>query len=155
MTLNRNTYLDYTTSLMGVDKRFNSQWRLNDGYLNIKLSYMLNLSNIYQKYDLARKFNLYVEAGAMWSSRVTRKAYLYSKEENVSDNAQAVIPEQAKGAPALFGGLVGQVKLGDRWSLLLQPEVQYFLSNDYLGGCSPSIFNGIIAKISVGTSYTF
>lgn len=155
MTLTRSTDLDYTTNMMGIDKKFTSQWRLNDAYLNFKLSYLLNLSNIYQKYDLSRKFNLFIEAGVMWSNRMSRKAYLYSKEEHVPDNAQAVIPEETKGAPAIFGGVVGQVRLGEHWSLLIQPEVQYFLKKDFLGGIGPSQFNDIIAKISLGTSYTF
>ena len=43
---------------MGVEKQFTALWQYRYNLLNIKLAYMLNLSNVYQKYDLNRKFNL-------------------------------------------------------------------------------------------------
>ncbi len=155
LTLNRNTMLDYEIEKMGVSKTFSAQYRLHDRYLHFKLSYMLNLSNVYQKYDLNRRFHFYIEAGALWSTRMHREAFLYSKEENVDVSAKAVLGHSAKGAPALFGGAIGQFRINDRWSLLVQPEVQYYLRNNYLGGRGPTPLNDIVAKMSVGTSYTF
>ena len=155
LTLNRNTQMDYKVNLFGVDKYFSAQWRLHDRYLHFKLSYMLNLSNIYQRYDLNRRFNFYIEAGALYSNRMKRKAFLYGMETQVPAGAEAVMPDKAKGAPALFGGAVGQYRVNDRWSLLVQPEVQYYLRNNYLGGRGPTPLNDIVVKLSVGTSYTF
>lgn len=155
VTLNRNTQLDYKVGMMGVDKTFSAQWRLHDAYLHFKLSYMLNLSNVYQRYDLNRRFNFYVEAGALYATRLSRKAFLYGKEAQVPEGAETVIGAKSKGAPALFGGAVGQYRVNDRWSVLLQPEVQYYLRNNYLGGRGPTPLNDIIVKMSVGTSYTF
>lgn len=155
MTLNRNTKADYVVDVMGVDKVFSAQWREHARYLNFKLSYMLNLSNVYQKYDLNRRFNLYVEAGVMYASRLSRDYVLYDKEEQVPDHASVIERDNARWAPALFGGVVGQYRVNDKWSLLLQPEVQYYLRNNYLGGRGPTPLNDIVAKVSVGTSYTF
>ena len=155
LTLNRNAQMDYKVSMLGVDRNFSAQWRLLDSYLHFKLSYMLNLSNIYQRYDLNRRFNFYIEAGALYATRLSRKAFLYEMETQVPEGAEVILPDKAKGAPAVFGGAVGQYRVNDHWSLLLQPEVQYYLRNDYLGGRGPTPLNDIVVKMSVGTSYTF
>ncbi len=155
LTLNEQMRLAYNVNMLGVDKTFSAQWHLRDSYLHFKLSYLLNLSNIYQKYDLNRRFNFYAEAGALYALRVARKAFVYSGEHEVPENASPVIPSAAKGAPALFLGVVGQYRVNDRWSVLVQPEAQYYLRKDYLGGNGLANLNDIIVKLSVGTSYTF
>ncbi len=59
------------------------------------------------------------------------------------------------GAPALLLGAVAQYRINDQWSLLLEPEVHYYLKNGFIGGEVLSPFNDVVAKVSLGTSYTF
>lgn len=54
-----------------------------------------------------------------------------------------------------FLGVVAQYKLNKRWSLIVEPEVQYYFRKDFFGGVTPKQLNDIILKLNVGTSYTF
>ena len=85
-TLHENKYDTYVVDFMGVEKQFTALWRYRYRFLNFKLAYMLNLSNIYQKYDLKRKFNLYVEAGALYTKCQSDGAEIYSGELEVGEN---------------------------------------------------------------------
>lgn len=85
-TLNENKYGSYVVDFMGVEKQFTALWQYRYNLLNIKLAYMLNLSNVYQKYDLNRKFNLFVEGGALYSKCMSDNARIYSGELEVGSS---------------------------------------------------------------------
>ena len=85
-TLNENKYGSYVVDFMGVEKQFTALWQYRYNLLNIKLAYMLNLSNVYQKYDLYRKFNLFVEGGALYSKCMSDNARIYSGELEVGSS---------------------------------------------------------------------
>ena len=116
---------------------------------------MLNLSNVYQKYDLNRKFNLFVEGGALYSKCMSDNALIYSGELEVGSSPRPLSAANPGGAPALLLGAVAQYRINDQWSLLLEPEVHYYLKNGFIGGEVLSPFNDVVAKVSLGTSYTF
>lgn len=156
MTLSKNGQTPYTVDFMGDVKQFSALYQYRYGMLNFKLSYMLNLSNVYQKYDLNRKFHVYAEAGAMWAMCRRQGMSLYSKEFEVPANAQVQGRNlEGKGSPAAFLGVVTQYKLNKRWSLIVEPEVQYYFRKDFFGGTTVKPLNDVIVKLNVGTSYTF
>ena len=154
-TLNENKYGSYVVDFMGVEKQFTALWQYRYNLLNIKLAYMLNLSNVYQKYDLNRKFNLFVEGGALYSKCMSDNARIYSGELEVGSSPRPLSAANPGGAPALLLGAVAQYRINDQWSLLLEPEVHYYLKNGFIGGEVLSPFNDVVAKVSLGTSYTF
>ena len=86
--MNENRYGTYVVDFMGVEKQFTALWRYRYRFLNFKLAYMLNLSNIYQRYDLKRKFNFYVEAGALYTKCQSDGAEIYSGELEVGDGVR-------------------------------------------------------------------
>lgn len=148
-------YGSYVVDFMGVEKQFTALWQYRYNLLNIKLAYMLNLSNVYQKYDLNRKFNLFVEGGALYSKCMSDNARIYSGELEVGSSPRPLSAANPGGAPALLLGAVAQYRINDQWSLLLEPEVHYYLKNGFIGGEVLSPFNDVVAKVSLGTSYTF
>lgn len=152
--LNESRYSSYLVNFNGAQKQLTALWNYRFSFVNFKLSYMLNLSNIYQKYDLNRKFNLYAEAGALYTKSKSVNGQLYSKESEVGLNAH--IKEGPEGwAPALLVGAIGQYRVTDRWSLIVEPEMHYYLKSDFIGGVTPKLFNDLILKVNVGCSYTF
>lgn len=156
MTLSKNEQTPYTVDFMGTAKRFDALYQYRYGMLNFKLAYMLNLSNVYQKYDLNRKFHVYGEVGAMWSMCRRQGMSLYSKEFEVPDNAEVQDRNiEGKGSPAAFLGVVAQYRLNKRWSLIVEPEVQYYFRKDFFGGITVKQLNDMVVKLNVGTSYTF
>lgn len=152
--LNENRYGTYVVDFMGAQKQFTALWRNSYNYMNFKLAYMLNLSNVYQEYDLNRKFNLFVEAGALYTRLMSNSGSIYSGELEVGDNPRSVSTDKS-GAPAALLGAVMQYRFNDRWSLIIEPEVHYYLQNGFIGGEVLSPFNDVVGKVSVGTSYTF
>ena len=154
-TLNENKYDTYVVDFMGVEKQFTALWRYRYRFLNFKLAYMLNLSNIYQRYDLKRKFNFYVEAGALYTKCQSDGAEIYSGELEVGENPRPMSGKMSSGAPAALLGAVAQYRFNDQWSLIIEPEVHYYLRKDFIGGEVLSPFNDVVAKVSVGASYTF
>ena len=115
-TLNENKYDTYVVDFMGVEKQFTALWRYRYRFLNFKLAYMLNLSNIYQRYDLKRKFNFYVEAGALYTKCQSDGAEIYSGELEVGENPRPMSGKMSSGAPAALLGAVAQYRFNDQWS---------------------------------------
>lgn len=153
-SLTQNSFDNYTVNFQGVDKTFSAMWHYRYNFLNYKLSYMLNLSNVYQRFDLNRKFHLYLEAGGMWSSNISTSARL-GKDEMVVGNQAKSLNEKKGSAPAVLLAINGKYKFNDYWSILFVPEVNYYLKDNYLGGIVFEPFNDVVVKFNVGASYTF
>ncbi len=158
MALNRNRQTPYEVTVDDKEMRGISQWRHTYGLMNLKAAYMLNLSNVYQRYDASRRLNVYAVAGPMFSMYVNQIAKPYSKVELTggTDRAQALTESRiGNRAWALFGGLQADYRLNGRWSLYLEPEVQYYLQKDFIGGSPVARLNDLIVKFSLGTTYRF
>ncbi len=153
--LGENKYGSYVVDFMGVEKQFSALWHYRHDLLNVKLAYMLNLSNVYQKYDLNRKFNLFVECGALYTKRMSEKCRIYGEELEAGYSPRPLSAARPGGAPALLLGVAAQYRVNDRWALVLEPEVHYYLRDGFIGGETLSPFNDVVAKVSLGTSYTF
>lgn len=155
-TYNRNEYSSYTVDFSGQQlPPFTALCRYRYNLLNLKLAYMLNLSNIYQRYDLNRRFNLFVEAGGLYTKCMSQDSRIMEEDKVVGDNPVSAAGQMDGGAPAVLLGVVGQYRFTDRWSLTVEPEVHYYLKKGFIGGVILSPFNDVVAKLNVGCSYTF
>lgn len=154
-TLNDNSYEPYTVDFMGMPKQFMAMWHFRYNLLNLKAIYMLNLSNVYQKYDLNRKFNLYIEGGLIYTKCMSTDVSLFSDELQVGQNPRPMNQQLKNDGFGLLVGAVGQYRINDRWSLIIEPEVDFYLKDKFLGGNSTPYFNTIVSKVNIGTSYTF
>lgn len=156
MLLNKQEQTRYEVQSGSRTFRYSGLWRHRYGYLNTKLAYQLNLSNLYQGYDASRRLNLYGQFGPMYSVLVTQGATLNSEEMAGGVNPVPLVEKRTgKGAWALFGGMVADLRLTDHWSLYAEPEVQYYLKNKYVGGGATFRLNDLLLKFSLGTSYRF
>lgn len=90
---------------------------------------MLNLSNVYQKYDLNRKFNLFVEGGALYSKCMSDNARIYSGELEVG-SSPVPCPPRTLAEHLHCCSVPWRIPYHDQWSLLLEPEVHYYLKNN-------------------------
>lgn len=155
-SLSQNELTSYSVQFMDVTKEFSAAWHNRFNYFNLKLLYMLNLANVYQRYDLGRRFNLYIEAGAAYSRCRKVQSELYAGELQVGYNAQPMAAgRKGDWAPMAVLGIVGQYRFTDRWSLIVEPEVNYCLKKNYIGGEVLSPFNDVLLRLNIGTSFTF
>ncbi len=158
MTLSYNQLTSYDVLVNQRYRRYAAQWRHTYGLFNVKAAYMLNLSNLYQRYDATRKLNLYALAGPMYSTYVYQGSTPYSKETLMQgvDKPQAVVKNiTGRGAWALFGGLQADYRLNDHWSLYLEPEAQYYLKDNFVREAAGTRLGKLLVKFSLGTTYRF
>jgi len=155
MLLNKNKQTPYQVRSGGRTYRYNGMWRHQYGYLNAKLAYMLNLTNLYQRYNPSRRLNLYGQGGPMLSLLVTQGAKLYSQEMPGGENPKPVVTQRTgEKSWALFGGMIADYRILDRWSIYAEPEVQCYLNAQFPTFDGRRI-NTIVLKFSVGTTYRF
>lgn len=155
MLVNKNMIAVYEVKSGNRTSRSSALWRNKHGYMNMKLAYMLNLNNLYQKYDASRRLNFYLEGGPLLGIRVTQGAKIYSKETPIGKHPQPILKRNSdKASWGLFGGAILDYRILDRWSIYAEPEVQKFLDNNF-----PTIerhwANSIVLKFSFGATYRF
>lgn len=150
----RNATTPYHVDFMGMEKLFYAQWKHRTGYFETQLDYLLNLTNVYQGFNADRKLNVYALFGPGYSVCVNQGARIYSKEIEVGENPRPVIQNhKGEGAWSLTGGVLVDYKVHPRWSIFVDPQVQYYLKPNYVGGGSTSRLNDLFLKFSVGCSY--
>lgn len=150
----RNQETSYKVDFMGVEKRFTGLWKHRNGLFQFQLDYMLNLTNVYQGYNQDRKLNIYAVAGPGYSVYINQGARMYSKELTVGENPRPILSKQTgNGAWSLSGGVLVDYQVHPRWSIYVDPHVQYYLKKDFIGGGSTSRLNDFFIKFSIGCSY--
>lgn len=156
MTLNRNEDTRYEVDWQGFKRQYESQWHYTYGLLNAKLQLMFNLTNLYQGYNPDRKLNLYLNFGPAYSQYLTQKADLYEKELQVGVNPTPFSRDRkGESAWALNGSMVADYRLTSHWSLFAEPELQYYLKEDFIGRGVMSDMKSLLVKFNIGTSFRF
>lgn len=150
----RNVRTPYKADFLGIEKIFYAQWKHRTGFFETQLDYLLNLTNVYQGVNTDRKLNIYALFGPGYSVCVNQGARIYSKEIEVGENPRPVIQDhKGEGAWSITGGVLVDYKVHPRWSIFVDPQVQYYLKPNYVGGGSTSRLNDFFLKFSVGCSY--
>jgi len=133
-------------------------FRNTNHILTTKLGYMLNLNNLIQGYDANRRFNVYFEAGPMFSWLVKRRVH-FSDDESIPQNTASLIDQNAnvKNSLGVYGGIVAEYKLDSHWSVLAQSEMSTHFSKNFLSAPSgfTSVRNNWLVQASVGAAYRF
>lgn len=154
MNFSRNARTSYKVDFMGMEKRFAALWKQYSGFFQTQLDYLLNLTNVYQGYNEERKLNIYALFGPGYSVCVNQRGRIYSKELSVGDNPRPILPDvKGNGAWSLTGGVLVDYKIHPNWSLFVDPQVQYYLKSNFIGGGSTSRLNDFFIKFSIGCSY--
>lgn len=164
MVVNKNMGTPYEAQVNGQTRRYSALWRNRYGYMNMKVAYMLNLNNLYQKYDASRRLNLYAQAGPLLAVRVKQGAKLYGKETVIGDHLKPILKKGPKKSTlGLFGGMILDYRILDSWSVYAEPEVQWFsdinfpvyekvpANASFLGRWAGTF----VLKFSLGATYRF
>ena len=154
--LNRNVLGSYKATTDGRQRTYSGEWMHTYSYLNMKLGYLLNLTNLYQKHDADRRLNFYGQFGPMYSVVVGQDSEIYSKEPVRGLHPESNVKDvTGRGAWALFGGAVVDYRLNEKWSVYLEPEIQHFLKRDFIGRGAFQRFYDTLFKFSAGATYRF
>lgn len=154
LNFSRNARTPYTVDLMGMNKTFSALWKQYNGYFQAQLDYLLNLTNVYQGYNANRKLNIYALFGPGYSVCVNQRGKIYSKELSVGENPRPILSDtKGNGAWSLTGGVLVDYKIHPNWSIFVDPQIQYYLKSNFIGGGSTSRLKDFFMKFSIGCSY--
>ncbi|MDE7378370.1 MAG: hypothetical protein K2N13_05330 [Paraprevotella sp.] len=156
MALNRHADTQYEVDWEGFKRQYESQWHYTYGLLNTKMQLMLNLLNIYQGYDPERKLAVYLNFGPAYSLCLNQQNELYERELQVGTNPISFAKNiEGDGAWALNGSMVVDYRLAPRWSLYVEPEIQYFLKDNFIGRGVFADMKSLLVKFNIGASFHF
>lgn len=124
--------------------------------IDLRLLYMLNLSNLWTGYDRRVPFNLYFQAGPVISTILTEKNELAEGEfAGGTDFNYAGEKSSGKfGMGLAFGGMASW-SLDRHWDITAEMMGQYYLGKDYMPSHYSSSVNGIKLNFSIGARYNY
>ena len=155
MKIDKNKRAFYNIYYGGQVFPYDGLWKHSYGLLSTKMLYMLNISNLWQGYNNSRRLNLYMQVGPVYSHVIKENVELYSQELQYNTNIRQSNPEDVKGGLAINGGIVADISITPHWSIILQPEIDYYFKKDFIGRYNDTWSNSLIMRFSLGTSYTF
>lgn len=152
LALNRDANAQY--SVEGSKNKYDLQWHHTYGLLNTKMQLMFNLLNIYQGYDANRKLTVYLNFGPAYSLCVAQRNKLYGS--GLPNGASPTVKSiKGDGAWALNGSMALDYRLTSRWSLYVEPELQYYLKENFIGKSELLDMKSLLIKFNIGTSFRF
>lgn len=153
-----NQQMGYTEMTSAGNLHYNGLFRNTHHLLMTKLGYMLNLNNLLQGYDAGRRFNVFVEAGPMFSWMLNRRIHFHD-DEMISGKVVDLNNSNANinNSFGFFGAVVAEYKLDSHWSVLAQSEMSTHFRQNFLGAHSgfTSVRNNWLVQASVGAAYRF
>lgn len=155
-TLTNHAMSGYEVIWMDKPYHFESVWNRKFHMLDMKASYLLNLTNLYCGDYSGRRFDLYLTAGATFSYVLAQNNSLYSKELQVGENPPQPDFEDisSKIFPAVHYGFMGTYRILPQIEVFVETELQqYFKRNTFLN----EGINGrnLMMQMSAGVNYTF
>lgn len=132
-------------------------WNNDYNAFDLRLSYMLNVNNLFQGYKADRKFNLW------WTAGPAMTYIFHDKSTWVDGQAMTEKPmnhlhvkdsRQGKVSPAVATSLMTQLQVAPKWDITCEAMGQY----NFIWGTNPGFrgrINNVKYDFSVGTRYHF
>lgn len=132
-------------------------WNSAYDVMDVRLAYMLNLSNLFQGYDNARRFNLWFTAGPSLS-------YVMNQSDDWVDGQKHQLPsvqtlkvngsKAGKASPGVTASLMAALRVAPQYEVTVEALGQY----NFLYGINPGDkprLNNIKYGLALGTRYHF
>lgn len=132
-------------------------WKSAYDVMDFRLSYMLNLNNLFQGYDSERRFNMWLTAGPTLS-------YVFNQSDAWVEDQHGKLPSsgaveltdsrEGKVSPGVSASLMAALRVAPQYDLLVEALGQY----NFIAGTNPGSkprLNNIKYGLTVGTRYHF
>ena len=146
----------YEVKIGGWQRTFFGNMESATNMLDIRLLYMLNISNLWTGYDRRLPFNLYLQAGPVLSTILSENLEL--AEGEIMDGTDFTFTGEkhsGKFGAGLATGAMASYSLGRHWDVTAEMLAQYYFGQNYLPNNEISPFNGIKLHFGVGMRYNF
>ena len=155
MKLDKQKKNPYVLNYAGQSFTYNALWKHSYGLLSAKLLYMMNFSNLWQGYQSDRKLNVFLQTGPVYSYVIAENEKIYSKELQYNSNMKLSQREDVKGGFGWSGGIMAEISINPHWSILLEPQVDYYFDHQFIGKYNDTWSNSLLMHFNIGASYTF
>lgn len=146
----------YEVKIGGWQRTFFGNMESATNMLDIRLLYMLNISNLWTGYDRRLPFNLYLQAGPVLSTILSENLELAEGEiMGGTDFTFTGEKHSGKFGAGLAAGAMASYSLGRHWDVTAEMLAQYYFGQNYLPNNKISPFNGIKLHFGVGMRYNF
>ena len=146
----------YDVQIGGWQRTFFGNMESATNMLDIRLLYMLNISNLWTGYDRRLPLNLYLQAGPVLSTILSESVELAEGEiMGGTDFTFTGEKHSGKFGAGLAAGAMASYSLGRHWDVTAEMLAQYYFGQNYLPNNEISPFNGIKLHFGVGMRYNF
>lgn len=146
----------YEVKIGGWQRTFFGNMESATNMLDIRLLYMLNISNLWTGYDRRLPFNLYLQAGPVLSTILSENLELAEGEMmGGTDFTFTGEKHSGKFGAGMAAGAMASYSLGRHWDVTAEMLAQYYFGQNYLPNNKISPFNGIKLHFGVGMRYNF
>ena len=146
----------YEVKIGGWQRTFFGNMESATNMLDIRLLYMLNISNLWTGYDRRLPFNLYLQAGPVLSTILSENVELAEGEMmGGTDFIFTGEKHSGKFGAGMAAGAMASYSLGRHWDVTAEMLAQYYFGQNYLPNNKISPFNGIKLHFGVGMRYNF
>ena len=146
----------YEVKIGGWQRTFFGNMESATNMLDIRLLYMLNISNLWTGYDRRLPFNLYLHAGPVLSTILSENLELAEGEMmGGTDFTFTGEKHSGKFGAGMAAGAMASYSLGRHWDVTAEMLAQYYFGQNYLPNNKISPFNGIKLHFGVGMRYNF
>lgn len=141
---------------MGMQMRYKGAMNSSYHQLDLRLLYMLNVTNMWTGYDKRNVFNMYFEIGPSFSSIVSESNTLAEGEYQGGQDFKYIGKQYAGNkSMGLAMGIMMALKLTPKWDLTSELMGQFHFNRQYMPENYARFVNAIKMNFSVGTRYNF
>ncbi len=146
----------YAVAVSGTPKRYTGTVNSKLNQLDVQLLYMLNLTNLWTGRDKRNAFNIYLEAGPVFSTITSQSNSLAKGELDRGTGFQYLGHDYSgKCSFSMAAGMLMALPVTKNWDVTAEVLGQYYVNRTYTPEYSPWILDGIKMNFSVGTRYHF
>ena len=124
--------------------------------MDVRLLYMLNVTNLWTGYDKRNALNMYFEFGPTFSSILSESNEL-AEGEMMGGSDFRYMGKSYSGncSMGMAAGILTALRLTNRWDLTAEVVGQYHFNRSYMPEYYPRFLNGIKINFGIGTRYNF
>lgn len=146
----------YEVLVSDVQKRFSGTMNSTYHQLDVRLLYMLDITNLWTGYDKRNALNMYLEAGPTFSAVVAESNSLADGEIAGGDSFRyAGKSYGGNNSMGMAVGIMTALRLTSHWDLTAEVLGQYHFNRQYMPENYPRFLNGIKINFGIGTRYNF
>ncbi|MDE5561278.1 MAG: hypothetical protein K2J00_05680, partial [Bacteroidaceae bacterium] len=146
----------YEVMYSGESRRYTGMVDNTFHQLDMELLYMFNASNLWTGYDKRNAFNVYVEAGPLFSAMLSQSNSL-AEGSGITGTGFRYLGTNYGGKTSLglAAGVLMAIPVNRHWDITTEVMGKYYLNRGYMPEYSPRFINGVKINFSVGTRYNF